>query len=177
MGCNWQGDRNPGHARRIAMWQEIEAEFDEPIRDVIMGLREQGNTWRTVAGALGVSLSVLQAWRCALGLPLNRHEQTYDPSSPAVRRKSDTHAQALGYADAPSAIAEMRLQGMTLKEIGARLDLHWQTVSVCTPPKLRGLRGKSAGGREVHRRLARSRKRGGRDHPWSKDNEHVFVGT
>ena len=62
----WKGDANPGHQRRIALWRALEAEFNEPIADTIQGLREQGNTWRTVAGALGINLSTLQEWRKAL---------------------------------------------------------------------------------------------------------------
>lgn len=175
MACNWQGDNNPGHARRLSLWQAIEDEFDEPLADVIAGLREQGNTWRTVAGALGVSLSVLVEWRKALGLPLNQREQTYDPSSPAQPNKSDINACALGYNDASSAIADMRLKGMTLKEIGEKLNIHPVHVCKLSPPPIKGIHNTSARGAAVHREQVKHRKRGGREHIWSKDNDILFA--
>ena len=172
----WQGDDNPGHARRVALMAEVEAEFGEPLADTITGLRTQGNTWRTVAGALGVSLGVLVEWRKALGLPLNKHEQTYDPSSRRAPCRSELSAQSLGYVDAPTAIAAMRLDGLTLREIGERLGIHPAYVSDLSPKAVRGIQNCSARGRQVHAVQVRHRKRGGRDHPWSEDNDILFAG-
>lgn len=52
-------------------WDRIEAEFEEPIKDVIVGLREQGCTWRSIALALEVHYETVKRWRRWLGLPLH----------------------------------------------------------------------------------------------------------
>lgn len=59
---------DPRTARR---WASLEGEYQEPIADIIAGFREQGATWRTTAGALGVgSLQTLIRWRRLLGMPV-----------------------------------------------------------------------------------------------------------
>ena len=52
-------------------WQRVEAEFGEPVKDVIVGLREQGCTWRSVALALEVHYETVKRWRQMLSLPLH----------------------------------------------------------------------------------------------------------
>lgn len=171
--AKWQGKRNPGHSRRLALWRQLEAEFGEPLPDIIIGLREQGNSWRTVAGALGVSQDTLIEWRKALGLPIDPSSQVYDPSSFAAPTPTDARAKALGYSDAACAIADMRLKGMTLKEIGVRLGVHPVYVGALSPPHVKGIQNS---GRHVHTAHLKHVRRGGREHAWSKDNEHVFAG-
>lgn len=136
---DWRGENNPGHQRRRALWRDIEREFDEPLRDVIAGMREQGNSWRTVAGALGVHRSTLLQWRKALRLPLDQHANVKDASSVAERTPLDQKARALGYEDAIDAVIQMRLvDGMQLVEVARVLDCHINTVCNYTPRQLRG---------------------------------------
>jgi len=175
-GSQWQGQNNPGALRRQALWRAIEEEFDEPLTDVILGLREQGNSWRTVAGALGTSYSVLQEWRHVLGLPINRLDKIYDPSSCPAVRASDVKAQAFGYPDAPTAIADLRANhGLTLKQIGERLGIHYAYISKLSPASVKGIHNTSTQGHAVHCRQLEHVARGGPDHPWSKDNDIVFA--
>ena len=139
MSDNWRGGANPGHLRRLQRWREIEDEFDEPIAETIMGLREQGNTWRTVAGCLNVSLSTLLEWRQVLGLPISMHEQKYDPSSLPESTPTDKKAQALGYKNARDAVFDMRLgQKLTLKQAAIKLGVHPHTIMRYTSLELRG---------------------------------------
>lgn len=48
---------------RAGIVREIEAEFDEPIRDVIVGMREQRCNWTVIAGVLGIGRNTLNRWR------------------------------------------------------------------------------------------------------------------
>lgn len=137
-GKKWQGNNNPGHQRRMAMWRAIEEEFGEPIRDVISGMRLLGYSWRTIAGALGVCRVTIIEWRHALGLPVGDNKVIRDVLPP---RPSDLQAQRLGYPDAPAAIADLRIvHGLGIHEVGRRLGLHPTTVSTLSPPHIRGVR-------------------------------------
>lgn len=139
MSSHWKGNDNPGHKHRLALWRQIEDEFEEPIADVIIGLREQGNSWRTVAGCLNISLGTLVEWRKVLGMPLGKHDNVYDPSSLPETTPTDRKAQALGYHDATDAVLDMRLkQRLTIREAAEQLGVHYTTITAYTPPELRG---------------------------------------
>lgn len=119
-------------------WQEIEDEFGEPLADVIRGLREQGNAWRTVAGALNISRTTLCEWRRALGLSLNKNAKVFDESS-IQDTKANQRARAIGYANITDALLDLRLrQNKTIFEIAELLGLHYCTVSALTPARVRG---------------------------------------
>jgi len=187
-GDNWQGDSNPGHKRRLALWRAIEAEFGEPLANVIQGLREQdgGNSWRTVAGCLGVSLSTLQEWRKALDLPLNLHDQVYDPSSTPELTPTDRKAQALGYENATDAVLDMRLrEGLTTRQAGKKLGVHWETISRYTPPEMRSeiynrseewwkQRREQCAAMTEQNRVRRSQDKN--EHPFNYANNLIFKG-
>jgi len=175
-----------GRERRLKMWAEIEAEFGEPVRDVIVGLREQGNSWRTVAGALGTTLVTLQEWRKELGLPLDRSIQIYDPSSLPEHTPTDILARELGYKDATEAVLDMRLkQGLTLEQVAERLGVCIGTVLRYTPKKLRGsiynrsekwwaLRREQV--KEMTKRWkAKYRGKGRAIHPFDRDDDILFA--
>lgn len=177
MAGDWQGANNPAHQRRLARWVAIEAEFGEPLRDVIVGLREQGNSWRTVAGTLDVSLAALQEWRKALGLPLDTHDKLRDPSSHRHMPKSERRARELGYPSLHEALLDMRVrQRLTIFQIADRLGVHYGTVSAHMPRKIRGkLRNRSPHARAaLQRRNRETRRPAPADHPWREDNEAVF---
>jgi len=129
---------------RTELWQSIEEEFGEPVAEVIQGLREVdgGNSWRTVAGCLGVSLSTLVEWRHALGLEVNASKQKYDPSSwhnGVPVNHLDNKAQAMGYDNAVDAVLDLRMvQGLTIKQAAGKLGVHYDTITNHTPPEMRG---------------------------------------
>lgn len=74
-----------GPAARQRLIRKIEAEYQEPVREVIRIYRRQGNTWRTIAGALGINLNTLVLWRKALDLPVDQNAKQYDALSFANR--------------------------------------------------------------------------------------------
>lgn len=181
---DWRGDNNPGHQRRLALWRAIEEEFGEPLKSVIQGLREQdkGNSWRTVAGCLGVSRCTLLEWRRALDLPLNKHGNVYDPSSVPEYTATDEKAQELGYEDAVDAVLDLRLkQRLTLSESAKALGVHPSTVAAYTPPAIRGaIYNRSEGwwiqrrqwARDMLQRRKMKYRHGG--HPFNYDNDILF---
>jgi hypothetical protein len=171
-----------GRERRLRMWAAIEEEFGEPLAETIQGLREQGNSWRTVAGALDVSLGTLVKWRRALGLLLAKDCKVRDPSSYPERTPTDEKARALGYRDAREAVLDLRLkQGKTLKAAAAVLGVHYTTIYLYTPREVRGsiynrsegyLAQRRAWAREMTERSVAARRRGKR---WSfADNDPIF---
>lgn len=182
---SWSGDGNPGHQRRLTLWREIEDEFGESVADVIQGLRQQdgGNSWRTVAGVLGVSDHTLQEWRHALGLPVNAHDHKYDPSSKPELTETDRKARALGYEDATDAVLDLRLlQGLTVREAGEVLGVHYQTICQYTPKETRGTYNRSARWWESRREQVKrmtsisvaSRRQRVEPHPFSYGNDLLF---
>lgn len=183
---HWTGDRNPGHERHLALWRAIEADFGEPMAGIIQGLREVdgGNSWRTVAGCLGISRDTLQVWRQMLDLPLDKHVKVYDPSSTPDHTPTDCKAQALGYENATDAVLDMRLrQGLTIKEAAKVLGVCDVTIINYTPPKVRGtIYNLSERGLQVRRQQAAEMVKRGRAkrqanpdwHPFNYGNARLF---
>ena len=183
---SWRGDGNPGHQRRIQRQQEIEAEFGEPLADVIQGLREQdgGNSWRTVAGCLEVSLSTLAEWRKALDLPMDTRSKKRDPSSTPELTPCDLKANVAGYPTMREAVIDLRLtQGKTLREAAEILGCHPGTIYEYTPMELRGaLYGRSPQWWRTRRaqcaemtKLNRERHAANKEyHYWNKHNRLLF---
>lgn len=184
MAKSWKGDSNPGHQRRLERWAAIEAEFDEPLADTIQGLREMGNSWRTVAGCLGVSRGTLAEWRRALELPLDRRCKMRDPSSTPELKPCDLKAMAAGYPSMREAVIDLRLRrGKTLKEAAEIIGCHPSTVYEYTPQELRGvLYNRSSHWWEVRRAQCaemtrRNRMRHAMDkehHYWNRQNRLLF---
>ena len=174
-----------GRERRLKKWHDIEAEFQEPVVDIIVGLREQGNSWRIVAGALEIALSTLCEWRRELGLPLKRDDKVFDPSSLPERTPTDKKAQRLGYRNATDAVLDMRLvQKLTLVQAAQILDVHPHTILHYTPRDTRGLIYNRSEQWWIQRRqwAADMSKRfcakyGGYtgQHPFDKDNDILFT--
>ncbi len=173
-----------GREWRLRLWCEIEKEFHEPVADVIQGLREQGNSWRTVAGALGVSRSTLLEWRKELGLPMDKSAKVYDPSSLPEHTPTDEKAQAMGYEDATDAVLDLRLsEGLTVKQAADVLGCHYQTVVAYTPPKVRGAiynrsekwwHVRRAQAAEMTRRFKARRACQPSWHPFNRDNDAMW---
>lgn len=105
---------------------EVEAEFDEPLRDVIVIMRQQGNTWRTIASALNVSRFTLYHWRQELGIEDHRRLRDAFSASPS---KTDMAARRLGYRNARQAVVDLRTSGHTLQETAEILGVSPHTVT------------------------------------------------
>jgi hypothetical protein len=177
-----------GREWRLRLWHEIEKEFGESVGDAIQGLREQGNSWRTVAGALGVSRSTLVEWRKELGLPVNTCNKVTDPSSypPGGPPHHLNHrAQELGYEDAQDAVLDLRLnQKLTVRQAAQVLGCHYQTVVAHTPKKVRGLiynrserwwKVRRRQAKEMLRRFKAKKLSGGLSwHPFNRDNDAMW---
>lgn len=74
-----QGPRVNPPGRQTRRQRQVEAEYGEPLADVIRGLRALGYSWPTVAGALGISNRQLLIWRKQLGFPIDRTARQSDP--------------------------------------------------------------------------------------------------
>jgi len=114
--------------------KEIEAEFDEPLREVIVGMREQGCSWSTIAGALGVSRRQVYVWRHDLGIKDDRRLC----DSPMIS-KIERAARRLGYKNAGLAITDLRFGGLTLAQTAEALGVVPRTVTRHYPPGFAGL--------------------------------------
>jgi len=112
----------------------IEGEFDEPLRDVILGMREQGCTWRTIAGALGVSRAQVYLWRKELGIVDNRRLRDALSTRPTQIRIA---AKELGYRNVAQAIVDLRMSH-SLEETAAILGVAVRTVTRHYPPGFSG---------------------------------------
>jgi hypothetical protein len=173
---DWRGNSNPGHARRLALWQALEEDFGEPLADTIQGLCEQGNSWRTVAGALGISLSTLREWRRALDLPLDTHDKLRDESSTPEQTQTDERAIALGYQNAEDAVLDMRLvQHLTIQQASIVLGVHPATIMNYTPKKIRGsIYNRSEYWWEVRRQQARAMNEKNNPTEWRATNDLMW---
>lgn len=75
--------RRPLAASLTYRQRASQAEFGEPLADVIIGLRDLGYSWATVAGAMDISCWTLYDWRKQLGLPTDRRDRRSDPDPTA----------------------------------------------------------------------------------------------
>ena len=151
-------------------WAAIEAEYGEPIRDIILGMRADGYLWQTIAGALDITERNLIYWRELLGIPLEPHNMKRDKELMVLPR--DKKAQAKGYANLEDAIRELRSQQWTYKMIGAHLGLCKHTICKAMPEELRGVQMFPPERIEKLREHAKrvfAGKRGRRSHPWRGD--------
>jgi hypothetical protein len=131
-----------------------------------------------------VSRCTLLEWRKALELPLDKHDNMFDPSSTPERTPTDIKAQALGYEDAKDAVLDLRLvQGLTLAEAAKVLDVHPSTILSYTPTTVRGRIYNRSEAWWVQRRqwardmMERFRNSHRRRHPFSRDNDILFRGA
>jgi len=131
-----RGERRENGEERMERREEIEAEFGEPLRDVIVGMREQECTWGTIGGALGVSRSQVYLWRKELGIEDSRRLYNAGSFGPS---KVEMAARRLGYRSAEVAIIDLRFGGRTLAETAEMLGVDPKTVTRHYPPGFAGL--------------------------------------
>jgi hypothetical protein len=165
-------------ATRQKLWNRIESEFEEPVKDVIAGMREQGCSWGTIAGVLGVSTRALFNWRKLFGLPIDKSAHKHDNRSSVT--ETDRKAMMLGYQNATEAIIDMRLvQRKRCCEVASKLGVSEFTVYRYTPDNLRGvIYNRSPKWWEQRRRWAKemAQRPRGKKHPWRAMNDEVFGG-
>jgi hypothetical protein len=116
--------------------ERIEREFDRPLRDIIVDLREHGCTWRTVALALEVSRSRVYQFRRELGLECTGKRMRDDLS--AKPGKVDLAAQDLGYRNGQTAIVDLRMGGLMAQEVADKLGVNVRTIRRHYPPGFAG---------------------------------------
>jgi len=162
----------------IRRWREIEEEYGEPIKDVILAYREDGNPWHVIAGALGVSDTTLCHWRKHLDIPLTDHQHGLRFPVERGRRHVDKHAREAGYQDVEEAIYELRVgQGLTWEQVGARLGLNARWLQHLAPAEIKGEYHLSKEGHEYKRqwsetmRLRAHTKSREVGHPWRNDED------
>lgn len=161
--------------RTAATWQALEEEYSEPIRDIIVHFREDGNSWATIAGALGCCQRTLQSWRERLGIPLEPHVMMRDlePVCPSEQRARD-----LGYRNLTHAIRTLRSEGCALPMVAERLGLHPGTISEHMPEEWKGVQIFTPAEREKRRDHARrflGRKHHQSGHIWTAHNDALFM--
>ena len=119
-------------------WQAIEAEYGEPVRDVVQGFRDMGLKWDTVAEILGVTTSTLWAWRLQLGMRVSRRNPVYyDEDYRTQRSYSDRMARAAGFESMADAIRAMHMRGTPKIKMARRLGVDVSTVKKHTPHELK----------------------------------------
>lgn len=125
------------NAQMQAKWRAIEAEYGEPVADVIRHFREDGCSWATIAGALGVHRTTLRKWRGALGLSVDGERSALTLEYP---RPSYCKARDAGFATMMDAIRHYRLvERLTGAETAARLGVSRVTISQYTPVEIKGM--------------------------------------
>jgi lambda repressor-like predicted transcriptional regulator len=115
--------------RRI---RDIEEEYGESLRDILIGFREQRCSWKTIAGALEVSQSTLLLWRRGIGLTSDGIRHYEDRES-----KVDVLAQKMGYSNLEDLCRNMRGAGRTLAQISKKTGLAKSTISTYTPDAMK----------------------------------------
>lgn len=150
--------------------QAIEHEFDEPIRDVITGMRQQGCSWQTIASAIGIPLSTLFKVQKKLNVP----RMTITPMPRKNPPAADEKVKELGYRDMANAIRHMRGElHMTVTQCAECMGVDINIVKRHTPLDMKGVRNLSP---EGHRaavanlqiaRIAAIQKRKTHGHPWN----------
>jgi hypothetical protein len=131
--------------------RQIEAEFGEPIRDIIYVMRHsQRQPLGVIAGALGIQLSTLRRWLGWLDIPPLEGPRPYYRSGPF----RDRCLREWG-AEPGEVITGLRLLGYRYADITALLGCGHATVSGYLPAHIKdGRYMLSAAGREVKRRSA-----------------------
>ena len=125
---------------RKRRWKAIEREFDEPLADVIIGMRQQGNTWMTIAGILGCNYKTLIRWRKTLGLAVCRFDQFHDPDfKPTTSKRVQKRVETSGYRTLKNAIVGLRFyEHQSIAETGKLLGICPDYVSQRTPEEIKG---------------------------------------
>lgn len=124
-------------------------EFDEPLYYIIEGMREQGCTWKTIAGVLEIHEHTLVKWRRKLGFEIKGVEDRNYEESRGGKSPIEDIAKRHGYAGFGELYRDLRMtHKMTVKEVAETIGVSPRTVQKWTPPELKGLWRSTAKNRE-----------------------------
>lgn len=119
-------------AKRI---RDIEDEFGEPFRDIIIGFRQQKCSWDVIAGSIEMPVSTLRRWARENGLL----DGVWNTPKTRVR-PLDERARTLGYKGAADMHVELRLSGKTRIEVAAELECCDRSLYLrYTPDMIKGM--------------------------------------
>jgi hypothetical protein len=110
----------------------VESEFQEPLEDVISGLRQQNCTWVTVANVLEIPLDTLRHWVPGWGVRDDRRNVEYVASRPL-----DLKAKALGYRGIEDMIVAYNTSGKTRQDMADVLKCHKLSINRYAPIEVR----------------------------------------
>lgn len=110
----------------------IANEFGESFESIIIGFRQQGCSWATIAGALNVPCGSLKGWISELGLYDGNYQREL-PHAPL-----EIKARKLGYRNVERMLWEYRGSGKMLGELASDLGCHISSLYRYMPEDLRG---------------------------------------
>ena len=113
----------------------LELEYNEPIKDIILGYRKMNHSWSFIAECLGYSKQGLLKLNKRLGIKDNKIQ--YSKYHPRTKNGSNLKAQELGFFNMREAIIYFREVGIQLDEIARRLQCSINTVCNYTPEELK----------------------------------------
>jgi len=129
-------------------WRRIEAEFDEPAREVVRVMHHEMHLPLChIAKTLGVCKDTLVKWCKMWNLPTLRCGYRKLP----VPGKVQCRVRKLGYTSVPQAISSMRVEGLRWNDIQQRLRCSSSTLSHYLPEEVKGYYNLSEEGREIKR--------------------------
>jgi hypothetical protein len=130
---------NPAHldARLERRWAAIETQFGQPVRALLIEMREQGYSWNSIAEKLDVSPRTLKNWVNKLQLHDGRHSYI-----------SNAKARALGYDSIEDAIRDCR-RTMTCRRTAVYLGICCQTIANHVRPLPRSKSNRDTGDTET----------------------------
>ena len=129
-------------------WQRIEAEFDEPAREVVRVMHHEMHLPLChIAKVLGVCKDTLMKWCKIWRLPTLRCGYRKLSAPGKVQQRT----RELGYASVPQAISSMRVEGLRWEDIQNRLSCSSSTLSHYLPEEVKGYYNLSEEGREIKR--------------------------
>jgi transposase len=126
-----------GRKKRDNLIRKIEKEFDEPIADIIIGMRQQGCSWGTIAGALGVGYNTVLSWRKEFGFaPIDPSVHVVEEDDRAAYK--DRIAQKLGYSNFNSLYFDFRVKRrMLVSEVAREIGVHENTIYKWIPDNMK----------------------------------------
>lgn len=161
---------NNREEKRAHIITEIEAEFDEPIADIVAGMREQNCSWRTIAGALGINVLTLRRWRRVFGFsPVGSEKRIVEDNS--REHRADRVARERGYKDFGDMFRSMRLSGMTIDCISEEIGIGKTMIRKYAPEDTRDIHIFTEKSREASRyNLLIARESAGKSSPWMRES-------
>jgi hypothetical protein len=157
--------------RRI---QAIEDEFQEPLDQIIIVMRQQGCNWRTIAGVLEVSYTNLLKWRKKFDFaqPQRSYKRYEEPRG--AKSPIEDIAKKHGYRSFVALYRDMRLsKKMTVEQVARTIGVSEATIRKWTPKELKDIRyNTEKNAISARKNLEKARISVNREyHPWNAPEE------